>query len=389
MAVALKRMVEADTASARFDSNPQSSRTRRSRNEHPTDTEQFLPFLIDWFDEAIKPKLSTVDQGCDIAKELVFLGIEWHGWIESYALEGHESLQSRVDELKSAYVRLGPAAEQDLMELALACERASGVCEQMQIMAAGTNCALALKYVDIEVNAPDLECSNTPSVMTVNPKNAYPCVDETINFSAQVRDSHGRPVAQDEVTMRWSVDPKSLMTIDEESGEATALRKGRGLVWAKAGICGETLKGRALVKIDSVPDLSGSYSLVGTESVRGCDDPLDNGSYESGGSATITMGPEGEQPETAGFSGSSSGAGLGHDFQGTVNCAAEISGSGNYVERTNCGEYTCVTKGTNTFTGSVVQKRFKPDVLVIEGSGHYTSGDSCSFEAWGTATRND
>ena len=195
-------------------------------------------------------------------------------------------------------------------------------------------------------------CNDAPTLLKVLPAIPEACPGETINFSAVVSNMNGETLPVEQVDLRWASDSPDLLTVDSESGVAKTLEAGNVFVNAESEVCGQVFSGVSYVRIGDVPDIKGSYSVVGSETVRGCEFDEDNGTFGGSGTATVTFQDATESMDTDIFAGAGSAPGLGESFEGTVQCNGAVSGTGTYTESEPCGENdeeTCITSGTSTF----------------------------------------
>jgi hypothetical protein len=337
-------------------------------------TDFWLPEFKAWFDNEIKPSLGAAIGGCYVAADFVRIGEDWLSALAMEGYDDHSELQSRISTLESAFEQFSNAAIQDIGEIDQLCALESDPCAQVSIMQELAVCAQALNLLGTDMSLIDLACANAPSVLSVAPKNRNICPGETIQFYAVVKNLKGDAIDVDQAELLWTSDLPQSLTINPESGEANAVAEGYVLVSASSEVCGFTLSGNASVEVNSAPDIGGSYSLTGSETVRGCLDPEDNGVYGGSGMATISMGPINAGSASASFSGKSDGPGFGHSFSGTVSCSGSLSGGGTYSESE--------TSGNSSFSGS-----FSGRTIIINGSGQDVAGDTCSSKGWARATR--
>jgi len=337
--------------------------------------ETFLPFMKDWFDNEVNPVLSVATKGCDVAVDFTSVMLEWLTAVQQYGLENHSQLQGRIGALESAMNEFAIAAGQDISTLDQQCDLEPDPCKQMEIMRTGAACAESAQLVGRDDDIPDLACSEAPALLSVSPKNSSRCPGASIQFYANVRNLRGDALPVDQYDLLWLSEAPHLLSIGAESGLAETLAPGNAWVTASSEVCGGTMEGSAHVEINGVPDIAGSYSLVGSETWRGCLDPEDDGIYGIHGTASISITSEDEKAGSAQFSGSSNGSGFGASFGGTVSCGGAFSGSGGYSEEDG-------TTGSTTFNGT-----FTPNALRLDFSAQDQSGDTCSSSGWVRGTK--
>jgi hypothetical protein len=332
--------------------------------------EVFLPHLKQWFDNEIQPRLGSSQQGCEIAGDIVAAGIEWFSAVQEFGLDDHAELQGRLNDLVSAMDDFTAAAAQDIAALDRQCDAEQDPCAQTRIMQQGAGCAQTVQYLGGDEAIAELACQDAPAVLSVSPQNIARCPGASIQFYATVRNLRGDALPEEQLDLLWLSESPQLLAIGAESGQAETLAPGSSWVTASSEVCGQTMAGSALVNINGVPDIEGSYSLVGSETWLGCLDPEDNGVYGISGSASISIVSEDEQAGTAQFSGSSDGSGFGASFSGTVRCGGSFSGSGSYSESDG-------TSGSTSFNGI-----FAGNSLRLDFTAQDLSGDTCNSSGW-------
>ena len=131
------------------------------------------------------------------------------------------------------------------------------------------------------------------------------------------------------------------------------------------------------------PDIRGTYTGAGTETLENCQDPADNITFDFSVSVSIP-----DQVEGA-FSGSATvTAVIGEinietslaGFSGTVTAEGELSGAFTYTTLVN-GEFD--SSGDGIFTGQVAGG----DMLEVNFSGQDQVGDTCTFTGSFSVTR--
>jgi hypothetical protein len=144
-----------------------------------------------------------------------------------------------------------------------------------------------------------------------------------------------------------------------------------------------------------IPDVSGQWSVSGSESWWGCFDPKDNGSYpfsmsiefsQDGSTFSGTISFEAEYEDyietyTEKYHGE-----IALDCEITDRCVYKVSGSTDYTEKYHYFEgdepYTHTVTGIDTFTGN-----YSEGVMRLTTLGMDTSGDTCQTSGTVTLTR--
>jgi hypothetical protein len=352
-----------------------------------TTQEELIPVSKDWFDNVVQPILGSATGGCESAQNLVSTSFQWLAFVQLAGLEDNAELSGRLNSLENAINSLMTESTEDIREIDDACSEEPDPCKQLEIAQKGLVCIQILQLLGYETSEDQFVCNDAPTLLKLSPAIPEVCPGETINFAAVVSNMNGTTLPVEQVGLTWSSDSPGLLTVDSESGVATSLEVGNVFIKAESEVCGQVLGGVAYVQIGDVPDIKGSYSVVGSETVYGCEFDEDNGTYGGSGTATISFQEPSGMMDTDMFSGSGSAPGLGESFQGTVQCNGAVSGTGNYTESEPCGENdeeTCITTGTSTFTGKLIGNTIKLDTTAQD-----TSGDICSAEGWANATRSN
>jgi hypothetical protein len=387
MAVILKRDLESgllveNTPIHALASRPRVSVTPETATAVAESTEMFLPKLKSWFDEVVDPALASAKDGCDVAADLVKTSSKWVEYLQATGLEDHPDLSGRLDTLEAAMETLVSSSEEDLGSMDQACANEPDPCKQREIMKEAFACAQVGQFLGRETS-PSLACSDVPAYLRVEPPNSNnKCKSESIDFISRVFNAGGQPAPVAQEDLQWSSSAPQVLKIDPETGKAETLEAGTALVKAQSKVCGDLLEGTAYVKIEGIPDLKGTWSVVGSETVQGCEFDEDNGTFGASGNATVTSQVGSGNANSESFSGGGSAPGLGEQFQGTVQCGGAISGTGSYTEMTQCGEETCTTTGTSTFEGTLIGNTVKLDTTAQD-----MSGDTCTSQGWARATK--
>jgi hypothetical protein len=389
MAIAIKRAVESASVESYVEktgSTPEQLITgelARTASDQSIITEFILPQAKEWFDEDIGPGLGLAMGGCEKAAEFVKSTFPWVAHLQYFGLEDHPELAGRIDSLRNAVNEFDGKSNNDIGGIDDACSMLTDPCKQMEAMKEASVCAQIRQSLGFETSEEGMACKDAPTLLKVEPNISEVCPGATINFSASVSNFNGTTVPVEQVGLRWESGSPDLLTVDSQSGAAEALEEGTVFVNATSEVCGEDLAGIAYVQIEGVPDILGSYSVVGSETVVGCEFDEDNGSFGGRGTATIWLQTQNENPDAENFSGVGTAVGLGEDFSGTIQCGGAVTGMGSYTEMDPCGEEICTTSGTTTFVGSLIGNTIKVDTTAQD-----ISGDTCSANGWATATRN-
>jgi hypothetical protein len=339
--------------------------------------ELFLPFLIEWFDNEITPILPSAKNGCNVAVEFSSAASEWLVAVQLYGPNDNSGLQSRISMLESAMSNFTSAAGLDISEIDRQCDLEPDPCKQTEIMRSGAACAQTVQLIGGDDDIPELACSDAPALLSVSPKNSRRCPGASMQFYANVRNLKGEALPIDQIDLLWLSEAPQLLSVHAESGKAETLASGDAWVTASSEVCGSTMEGSAYVKIDGVPDIAGSYSLVGSETWRGCVDSEDDGVYGIQGTANISTASADVNSGSVQFSGSSNGSGFGATFSGTAVCGGTFTGSGGYSEDDG-------TSGSTTFNGT-----FTENSLRLDFTAQDQSGDTCSSSGWVRGTKTN
>jgi len=128
-----------------------------------------------------------------------------------------------------------------------------------------------------------------------------------------------------------------------------------------------------IITAEDVPSIIGVFSLSGLETLTGCLDPADNGSYDIAATADFTL-------QTGGsFSGTTSTS---TPFPSTGPIDGRIAGDGSVSGTFGFQREIDGTVSAGTFTGTLVG-----DVLDLSFSGQDVEGDTCSFTGTLAGTR--
>jgi hypothetical protein len=352
-----------------------------------TTQEELIPVSKDWFDDVVQPILGSATGGCESAQNLVSTSFQWLEFVQLAGLEDNAELSGRLNSLEDAINSLNTESTEDIKEIDDACGEEPDPCKQLEIAQKGLVCTQILQLLGYETSEDQFVCNDAPTLLKLSPAIPEVCPGETINFSAVVSNMNGETLSVEQVDLRWASDSPDLLTVDSESGVAKTLEAGNVFVSAESEVCGQVLGGISYVRIGDVPDIKGGYSVVGSETVYGCEFDEDNGTFGGSGTATITFQDPTESMDTDIFAGSGSAPGLGESFEGTVQCNGAVTGTGTYTESEPCGENgedTCITSGHSTFTGKLIGNTIKLDTTAQD-----TSGDICSAEGWANATRSN
>jgi len=179
----------------------------------------------------------------------------------------------------------------------------------------------------------------------------------------------------------------------DSSGKAnvvfTALPEAQGIVTIQADYNWSNVNRSVQLKLSDSVDLTsgtltGTWAITGKESVSGCQNPLDNGSFSGGGAVYL------EQLDDT-FTGMANYPWVSDAITGTVtrteNGGYTFEGSADYIEEeVDCTSGTCITLTTQGIAhfngaGSIGTQAF--DLIWV---GNDTVGDTCAFNGDGKAT---
>jgi hypothetical protein len=389
IAIILKRFLESDASAmvAARDSIDSEQSLSHSQSQfvvqNDFDSASLLPQLKIWFDNFIEPFLDLAAEGCSHSENVVRPFRPWLSMVQQFGLEQSPELASRIAKFRNAANLMNSKAIKDIDGIDTLCGNEPDPCEQARLLKDALRCDQIMNMGGFEAIDTDKEyaCSDAPAYIEVEPRNSTICPGDTVNFSATIKNLKELTLAID-LKLHWSSTSPELMTVNSESGVALAVDEGD--VVLEVSSCEGDFFNDAKVEISGVPDILGSYSVAGSEKVRGCEFDEDNGTYGGKGTATIWLGIDHGVPGTENFSGVGTSIGLGEDFDGTIQCGGALSGSGTYTETDPCPEGTCVTSGMSTFTGSL-----RGNTIKVDTTAQDISGDTCTAKGWATATRNN
>ena len=248
----------------------------------------------------------------------------------------------------------------------------------------------------------DFDAPSIKLFLSLTGKQKFNCNEKSVLPETYVYDVNGYELQEHPVTVTSSneglltVQPEGihqflLVRVGEETGVVT--------VTADAGC---DITEHILVQVGcEIPDLTGSWSVSGSETWWGCKDPKDDGVYSEPSSIEFDSQVK-LTPFSAMFTGSYEYSEFTDDYtlyyeenysgeisvdcEVTDRCAYKVSGNSSYTERyyfpDRPGEKPYVITGIETFPG-----HYNEGVITLTTLGMDTSGDTCQTSGTMTLTR--
>ncbi len=263
-----------------------------------------------------------------------------------------------------------------------------------------------IEYLDCPNQPKESWDMDEPSIklfLSLTGEQRLTCNQQSVLLETYMYDVNGYELPEHPVTVTSSneglltVQPQGihqflLVRVGEETGVVT--------VTADAGC---DIKEQITVQVGcEIPDLTGSWTVIGTETWWDCNDPEDNGVYTEPGRIEFDSQVE-LTPYSASFAGSYEyteftedytlyyeehyGGTISVDCRVTDRCSYKVSGSSSYTEtyffpESEPDDEPYVVTGIDTFSG-----HYNNGVITLTTLGMDTSGDTCQTSGNVTLTR--